>query len=68
MQDAALAACRWLESTPWGATIRLSSWLEYAISAVAVVATFIGLIRGRRRDGTEPPRPAEARVPVGAAP
>jgi apolipoprotein N-acyltransferase len=48
--------------------IRLSSWLEYAISAVAVVAAFIGLIRGRRRDGTEPPRPAEARVPVGAAP
>jgi len=27
MHDAVLAGCRWLESTPWGITIRASSWM-----------------------------------------
>ena len=27
MYDAVLACCRWLEETPWGATIRASSWM-----------------------------------------
>ena len=27
MTDVVLAGCVWLERTPWGATIRLSSWL-----------------------------------------
>jgi len=39
MQDAALAACRWLESTPWGVTIRLSSWLY----PVVLWIHFVGL-------------------------
>ena len=39
MQDAALAVCRWLESTPWGVTIRLSSWLY----PVVLWIHFVGL-------------------------
>src|SRR3954464_711552 len=39
MQDAVLAACRWLESTPWGVTIRVSSWLY----PVVLWAHFVGL-------------------------
>lgn len=27
MPDAVMAACRWLEGTPWGSTIRASSWM-----------------------------------------
>jgi hypothetical protein len=27
MYDIVLACCRWLEDTPWGATIRASSWM-----------------------------------------
>jgi hypothetical protein len=27
MHDAVLACCRWLENTPWGVTVRDSSWM-----------------------------------------
>jgi len=39
MYDAVLACCRWLENTPWGATIRASSWLY----PVVLWLHFIGL-------------------------
>ena len=39
MYDAVLAGCRWLENTPWGVTIRASSWMY----PVALWVHFIGL-------------------------
>ena len=39
MDDAVLAGCRWLENTPWGVTIRGSSWMY----PVALWIHFIGL-------------------------
>ena len=39
MYDAVLACCRWLESTPWGVTIRASSWMYPVILWVH----FVGL-------------------------
>jgi hypothetical protein len=39
MYDAVLAGCRWLENTPWGATIRASSWMY----PVALWIHFVGL-------------------------
>jgi hypothetical protein len=39
MYDAVLACCTWLEKTPWGATIRASSWLY----PVVLWLHFIGL-------------------------
>ena len=43
MNDAVLAGCRWLESTPWGVTIRLSSWLFPVVLWVHFVGLSIGL-------------------------
>jgi hypothetical protein len=39
MYDAVLAGCTWLENTPWGVTIRASSWMY----PVALWVHFIGL-------------------------
>ena len=39
MNAAVLAGCRWLESTPWAVTIRLSSWLY----PIVLWVHFIGL-------------------------
>src|SRR5262245_12848199 len=39
MYDAVLASCRWLENTPWGATVRGSSWMY----PVVLWVHFIGL-------------------------
>ena len=39
MYDAVLASCKWLENTPWGATIRGSSWMY----PVALWVHFVGL-------------------------
>ena len=39
MHDAVLACSRWLESTPWGVTIRLSTWMY----PVVLWIHFIGL-------------------------
>ena len=39
MYDAVLASCRWLENTPWGVTIRGSSWLY----PVVLWVHFVGL-------------------------
>jgi len=39
MHDAVLACCRWLESTPWGVTIRSSSWMY----PVVLWVHFVGL-------------------------
>jgi hypothetical protein len=39
MYDVIVACCRWLENTPWGATIRGSSWMYPIILSVH----FIGL-------------------------
>src|SRR5262249_35560314 len=39
MCNAVLASCRWLENTPWGATIRGSSWMY----PVVLWVHFIGL-------------------------
>ena len=39
MYDAVLACCRWLENTPWGVTIRASSWLY----PVVLWLHFVGL-------------------------
>jgi hypothetical protein len=39
MSDAVLASCRWLENTPWGVTVRDSSW----IYPVVLWVHFIGL-------------------------
>lgn len=39
MYDAVLACCRWLENTPWGITIRASSWLY----PVVLWLHFVGL-------------------------
>ncbi|HEV2715293.1 MAG TPA: hypothetical protein VGU64_08520, partial [Terriglobales bacterium] len=39
MYDAVLACCRWLEDTPWGVTIRGSSWMY----PVVLWVHFIGL-------------------------
>ena len=39
MHDAVLACSRWLESTPWGVTIRLSTWLY----PVVLWIHFVGL-------------------------
>ena len=39
MYDAVLAACRWLENTPWGVSIRGSSWLY----PVVLWVHFVGL-------------------------
>jgi hypothetical protein len=39
MYDALLACCRWLENTPWGVTVRGSSWMY----PVVLWVHFIGL-------------------------
>ncbi len=39
MYDAVLASCRWLENTPWGVTVRDSSWMY----PVVLWVHFIGL-------------------------
>ena len=39
MYDAVLACCRWLENTPWGVTIRASSWMY----PVVLWVHFVGL-------------------------
>src|SRR5256714_14994195 len=39
MYDAVLACCRWLENTPWGVTVRDSSWMY----PVVLWVHFIGL-------------------------
>jgi hypothetical protein len=39
MYDTVLAGCRWLEHTPWGATVRGSSWMY----PVAMWVHFVGL-------------------------
>ena len=39
MYDVIVAGCRWLENTPWGATIRDSSWMP----PVVLWVHFIGL-------------------------
>ena len=39
MSDAVLASCRWLENTPWGVTVRDSSWMY----PVVLWVHFIGL-------------------------
>ena len=39
MYDVIVACCRWLENTPWGATIRDSSWMQ----PVVLWVHFIGL-------------------------
>ena len=39
MYDAVMASCRWLENTPWGVTIRGSSWLY----PVVLWVHFVGL-------------------------
>ena len=39
MYDAVLASCRWLEHTPWGETVRGSSWMY----PVVLWVHFIGL-------------------------
>ena len=39
MYDLLLACCRWLENTPWGVTIRASSWMY----PVVLWVHFIGL-------------------------
>jgi len=39
MYDAVMASCRWLESTPWGVTIRGSSWLY----PIVLWVHFVGL-------------------------
>jgi hypothetical protein len=39
MYNAVLASCRWLENTPWGATVRGSSWMY----PVVLWVHFIGL-------------------------
>ena len=39
MYDAVLAGCRWLENTPWGATVRGSSWMY----PLALWVHFVGL-------------------------
>jgi hypothetical protein len=39
MYDAVLASCRWLENTPWGVTVRGSSWMY----PVVLWLHFIGL-------------------------
>ena len=39
MYDAVLAGCRWLENTPWGVTVRDSSWMY----PVVLWVHFIGL-------------------------
>jgi hypothetical protein len=39
MYDAVLACCRWLENTPWGVTIRDSSWMY----PVVLWVHFVGL-------------------------
>jgi hypothetical protein len=39
MYDAVLTFCRWLENTPWGVTVRDSSWMY----PVALWVHFIGL-------------------------
>src|SRR5438132_6989678 len=39
MHDAVLACCRWMENTPWGVTIRASSWMY----PVVLWVHFIGL-------------------------
>jgi hypothetical protein len=39
MYDVVLACCRWLENTPWGATVRGSSWMY----PIALWLHFVGL-------------------------
>ena len=39
MYDVVLAGCRWLENTPWGATVRGSSWMY----PIALWVHFVGL-------------------------
>ncbi len=39
MYDAVLASCRWLENTPWGVTVRDSSWMY----PVVLWVHFVGL-------------------------
>jgi hypothetical protein len=39
MYDGVLASCRWLENTPWGVTVRNSSWMY----PVVLWVHFIGL-------------------------
>lgn len=39
MYDAVLASCRWLENTPWGVTVRGSSWMY----PVVLWVHFVGL-------------------------
>ena len=39
MYDAVLACCRWLENTPWGVTVRGSSWMY----PVVLWVHFVGL-------------------------
>jgi hypothetical protein len=39
MYDAVLACCRWLENTPWGVTVRDSSWMY----PVVLWVHFVGL-------------------------
>lgn len=39
MYDAVLAGCRWLENTPWGVTVRDSSWMY----PVVLWVHFVGL-------------------------
>src|SRR5262245_30548962 len=39
MYDAVLAGCRWLENTPWGVTVRASSWMY----PVVLWVHFVGL-------------------------
>ena len=39
MYDAVIAGCRWLENTPWGVTVRDSSW----VYPVALWVHFVGL-------------------------
>ena len=39
MYDAVLAGCRWLENTPWGVTVRGSSWMY----PLALWVHFVGL-------------------------
>jgi hypothetical protein len=39
MYDAVIASCRWLENTPWGVTIRGSSWLY----PIVLWVHFVGL-------------------------
>jgi hypothetical protein len=43
MYDAVVAGCTWLESTPWGVTIRASSWMYPVVLWIHFIGLSVGL-------------------------